>query len=1275
MARFQEIYSGIDNYYLKTSWTKFASIFDASTHITALKFQTDSSIPFYLSYRTYNKGKGWLPYVSSKDSGEYAGFGTADTRYVQAVGIKVLDSATGVSLDKNYIVMYRVFTNDKWLPWVSNATPELMYAVFNEFNLGGSLDTSSGNAGLAGTDHVLTRFQIRIFKDNNLSEDTDSFTGGEINTGMSYLVDSEWKSFTDRVTASHIDGLKIQTSTNRDYYLLYKTWNEGKTGYYPAVKSTEDDYAGSPGKPIQKVNIQVCKNDGTKLGSGVIVMYRACVEGEWLPWVSNAEPEWMRSVQTKYGLGGTLDTELTYAGSDGKNIEGIEIRIFEDDSTDAGAGSFIGGETAISMRYMADSSSNWKSFNGKVLASPIDGLEIRTSATDYYLLYKTWNEGKTGYYPAVKSTDDDYAGTPGKPIQRLNIKVYKNDGTQLTSGVVVMYRAYVDGKWLPWVSNADPEWMTSVKSQYNLDGTLDVESGYAGISGKNIAGIEIRVFEGSTVALPEEELQGTEAQATLSYLKDGSWKTFSKKVQASGIDGIKIQTSASKSYYLSYKTQNSGQTGFYPAVKSTEDDYAGYTGKAIQKLSIQVYKNDGTKLASGVVVMYRAYVDGAWLPWVSNADPEWMQSVQVKYALGGRLDTSSYYAGIGGKDIEGIEIRIFEENSTTVTPTGDYKIINVPFITQNGSYPTGCESVTTVMALKYAGCNITVDGFIDNYLDKQSYPFDPSVTFGGSPYSTSGFGCYAPVIKKALDKFLSDSEYFAKVMYQISLEELCAEYIDNDIPVILWATMGMKTPYVSRTWNYNGKTINWIAPEHCLLLVGYDDNHYIFNDPLKYTAFTYYSKEAVETAYRGLYSQAIVLVEDIPATEVLINHSSVELIEGEMMELVATVLPDNAVYDSITWTSSDSSVATVNMMGMVTAKNIGTANIMATIGDKSDTCRVTVVGTKQFGELGAKGYIKDDDVEKTSDNFFITQKSLANILSTAGINELEAGSAVQSYYDDWYLFSVQQSTEVSYGLCKMREQEFDGGDGDAQGITISFVGFDMEKLMNCINNPTTSTKQILSNHIADVVENYTINDERIRYDERLSNYFKDAKSKAPYLIADMYIRFLASTAVNGVLEAPVSCKSLLQHYSELNEEVNSPEFSLATQEYQAMVLKELNDIKRVPLALKNNNEQAGKQIYLDDKIYIANSSNLTIYEKYAILMSHTGNVNFNSFAAEVVFHAEALEDFWANFNRYYNSALRADMALGEEYESGFFDQYYDLEGELVQDQIRYHGEL
>ena len=89
MARFQEIYSGVDKYYLKTSWKKFASIFDASTHITAMRFETTASNPFYLYYRTYNEGKGWLPYVSSKNASDYAGFEATDTRYVQSVGIKV----------------------------------------------------------------------------------------------------------------------------------------------------------------------------------------------------------------------------------------------------------------------------------------------------------------------------------------------------------------------------------------------------------------------------------------------------------------------------------------------------------------------------------------------------------------------------------------------------------------------------------------------------------------------------------------------------------------------------------------------------------------------------------------------------------------------------------------------------------------------------------------------------------------------------------------------------------------------------------------------------------------------------------------------------------------------------------------------------------------------------------------------------------------------------------------------------------------------------------
>lgn len=748
--------------------------------------------------------------------------------------------------------MYRAFVENKWLPWVSNADPEWMDSVQSKYNLGGTLDTSSSYAGISGKN--ISGIEIRVYKESSLG----NYSGGESNPSLSYMVgnESNWKSFSKSTLSSRIDGIKIQTGSNKDYYLTYRTWNEGQSSYYPAVNSTENDYAGSPGKAIQRLSINVYRNNGTKLTSGIIVMYRVYTDSRWLPWVSNADPEWMRNVKTKYSLNGTLDTGSSYAGIDGKNIGGVEIRIFEEDSLNAGSGSFVGSEELITTQYMANSTSNWKSFNHKVMASPIDGIKIQTNSnSDFYLRYKTWNEGQSYYYPEVTSLENDYAGYPNKPIQGLSISAYSKDGTKLTAGVVVMYRAYVDGRWLPWVSNADPEWMQDVQENYNLGGTLDVSSSYAGIIGKNISGVEIYVFNGKSISSSIGNLSGGKVASTLSYIdEDSNWHSFTSTASSVHINGIKIKTDKDKPYYLLYRTWNEGKSYYYPFVKSTENDYAGYPGGIVQLLNIQVYSKDDVKLTSGVVVMYRVHVGGSWLPWVSNADPKWMRSVQTKYNLGGTLDTGASYAGIDGQNINGVEIYTKPQ-----TPIGNSKIIQAPFISQLGKYPTGCESVTTVMALNHIGIDISVDKFIDSYLTKTGVPFDPNISFGGNPRYTSGYGCYAPVIKKALDKALSGQKYTAKQLYGVSLKNLCSNYIDKGIPVILWATMYMNTPYISSTWTYNGKTINWIAPEHCLLLVGYDSSHYIFNDPLTYQPQTYYSKSSVEVAYKGLNYQAIVL--------------------------------------------------------------------------------------------------------------------------------------------------------------------------------------------------------------------------------------------------------------------------------------------------------------------------------------------------------------------------------------------------------------------------------
>ena len=81
---------------------------------------------------------------------------------------------------------------------------------------------------------------------------------------LSYLKNGAWKSFSAKIQSS-IDGLKIQTS-NSAYYLQYRTWNQGKTAFYPYVKSTVNDYAGMDGRPVQLLQIQALKSDGTRAG-------------------------------------------------------------------------------------------------------------------------------------------------------------------------------------------------------------------------------------------------------------------------------------------------------------------------------------------------------------------------------------------------------------------------------------------------------------------------------------------------------------------------------------------------------------------------------------------------------------------------------------------------------------------------------------------------------------------------------------------------------------------------------------------------------------------------------------------------------------------------------------------------------------------------------------------------------------------------------------------------------------------------------------------------
>ena len=85
----------------------------------------------------------------------------------------------------------------------------------------------------------------------------------------------------------------------------------------------------------------------------------------------------------------------------------------------------------------------------------------------------------------------------------------------------------------------------------------------------------------------------------------------------------------------------------------------------------------------------------------------------------------------------------------------------------------------------------------------------------------------------------------------------------------------------------------------------------------------------------------------VAVTGVSLNKSSMTLTEGGSETLTATVAPSNATNTGVSWSSSNTGVATVNG-GQVTAVKAGTATITVTTSDggKTATCSVTVEAKK-----------------------------------------------------------------------------------------------------------------------------------------------------------------------------------------------------------------------------------------------------------------------------------------------------------------------------------------
>lgn len=99
---------------------------------------------------------------------------------------------------------------------------------------------------------------------------------------------------------------------------------------------------------------------------------------------------------------------------------------------------------------------------------------------------------------------------------------------------------------------------------------------------------------------------------------------------------------------------------------------------------------------------------------------------------------------------------------------------------------------------------------------------------------------------------------------------------------------------------------------------------------------------AVITAKAGEKEATCAVTVTVPVESISLDKTSITLVEEQSTVITATVKPDDASDKTVTWSSNNPNVATVDQTGVVTAVGVGNAIITARIGDKAATCQVVV---------------------------------------------------------------------------------------------------------------------------------------------------------------------------------------------------------------------------------------------------------------------------------------------------------------------------------------------
>jgi len=269
----------------------------------------------------------------------------------------------------------------------------------------------------------------------------------------------------------------------------------------------------------------------------------------------------------------------------------------------------------------------------------------------------------------------------------------------------------------------------------------------------------------------------------------------------------------------------------------------------------------------------------------------------------------------------------------------------------------------------------------------------------------------------------------------------------------------------------------------------------------------------------------------IPVTSVTLDRTRMDLPIGSTETLTSTVKPDNATDRSVTWSSSDETVATVSD-GKVTAVKLGTATITAKSGDITAKCTVTVNPiavtsitldvTELLLKIGEsytlKATVKPDDATIKTVNWSSSDDAVV-VVSEGKVTAKGAGTAVISAK------SGSVSAECTVTI---------------KPIEVTSVTLDKEKIVLDIGTSETLTATVKPDDATDKTVYWSSSDESVAV---VSEGKVTAKG-----VGTAYITARAGnkTAVCAVTVNPIHVKSVSLNYSSIDMVVGDEKVLAAT---------------------------------------------------------------------------------------------------------------------------------